>query len=74
MNKKAYVTAIKIIGKLAVRAGLHRDPGYGGGWDESEKSLIAQALDEYKFYNLGSFEEPGRDTSAGSKRQSTRAA
>lgn len=73
MNNKAYVTAIKVIGKLIVRAGLHRDASFGGGWEDTEKSLIAQAVDEYKFYNRGTFgDEPA--IPSGNQRKSTRAA
>lgn len=77
MNKHAYVTVIRLLGKLAVRAGLDKLPGYGGGWEDAEKSYFQQALEEFKFYHGDADAyraERGWDTAAGAKPKSTRAA
>lgn len=75
MNKHAYVTVIRILGKLLNRTGLDKQPGFGGNWDTIELSYLQQARDEYQFYHAHEKPEDGeRAVSAGDKRKSTRAA
>lgn len=52
MNKKAYTTAITLIGKLATEFKFMDDPSdMGLALTDEEIALVLQALEEYRFYH-----------------------